>query len=97
MTEPAAYRAGRRILDTALNQPGRTALVIDDETWSYGELVGAAGLIAARIEPEASASQPITAVMAQRHVSSYAGIRRRDSPVMPMCRSTSIIPASATR
>jgi non-ribosomal peptide synthetase component F len=71
----SAYQAGSRILDVARNYPARIALIIDDESWTYGELVSAAFEVAGHLcvvgvdEP-----QPITAVMAQRHVSAYIGI-----------------------
>jgi len=71
----SAYQAGGRILDVARDYPARIALIIDDESWTYGELVSAAFEVAGRLgvvgddEP-----QPITVVMAQRHVSAYIGI-----------------------
>jgi amino acid adenylation domain-containing protein len=69
------YRAGQRILENAREHPDRIALVIDGESWSYAELVAAARWIADRFpEPSAAEPQPITAVMAQRHISSYAAI-----------------------
>ncbi len=69
------YQAGARILDIARDHPDRTALVIDAESWSYAELVAAAQSIAESF-PLATAGddQAITAVMAHRHISSYAGI-----------------------
>lgn len=75
MTDTGTYRAGRRILDIAHDEPSRPALVIDDEAWTYGELIAAASQLAGRFPGEAEGGmQPITAVMAQRHVSSYLGI-----------------------
>jgi amino acid adenylation domain-containing protein len=75
MTTESAYRAGRRILGFASESPNSTALIIDGEAWSYAELISAAQEIAAEFPTvNAGAPQPITAVMAQRHVSSYAGI-----------------------
>lgn len=69
------YRAGARILEIARAFPDRTALVIDAESWSYSELLAAASQIASGFGPgNDSGAQPVTAVMAQRHVSSYAGI-----------------------
>ncbi len=69
------YRAGARILDAAKRHPDRIALVIDDESWSYAELLAAARQIAGAFPSvDDEAHQPITAVMAQRHISSYAGI-----------------------
>ncbi len=71
----SAFQAGSRILEIARDYPARTALIIDGESWTYGELVAAAFGVAERFgavgddEP-----QPITAVMAQRHVSAYIGI-----------------------
>lgn len=75
MSSGRLYRAGRRILDTAAEDPGRIALIIDGESYSYSELVAAAAGIAAAF-PDVAADDPqaITAVMAQRHISSYAGI-----------------------
>jgi len=71
----SSYQAGSRILDIARDYPARIALIIDGESWTYGELVAAAIGLAARFgvvgDDEA---QPITAVMAQRHVSAYIGI-----------------------
>ncbi len=69
------YQAGARILEVARDHPDRTALIIDDECWSYAELLIAAGNIA-RNFPRSSIgeAQAITAVMAHRHISSYAGI-----------------------
>ena len=75
MTELSSYQAGRRILDLAQNDPSRTALIVDRETWSYGELVAAASALAANFPPQDDGNpQPITAIMAQRHASSYVGI-----------------------
>lgn len=75
MTETAAYLAGRRILEIAAGDPGRTALIIDGESWSYGGLIAAAQSVAAEFPAiGAGDPQPVTAVMAQRHVSSYVGI-----------------------
>lgn len=68
------YHAGAAILNVARNFPDRTALIIDSESWSYAELLGAAAQVAEQFDTTASADQPITAVMAQRHVSSYVGI-----------------------
>ena len=75
MTTDSAYRAGQRILQVASESPDRTALIIDGETWNYAELVMAAQKIAADFPAlTIDSPQPITAVMAQRHISSYAGI-----------------------
>ena len=69
------YQAGASILQVAREHPGRTALVIDSECWTYAELVTAAAQVAAQFDDAVESSgQPITAVMAQRHVSSYVGI-----------------------
>jgi amino acid adenylation domain-containing protein len=71
----STFQAGGRILEIARDYPARVALIVDGESWTYGELVAAALGIAERFgavgddEP-----QPITAVMAQRHVSSFIGI-----------------------
>ena len=74
MSATKQYRAGERILRVASEAPDRPALVIDGETWSYRDLVQAAGSIAENFAPAADDEQPITAVMAQRHASSYIGI-----------------------
>ena len=75
MTANPSYRAGARILEIARDDPARAALVIDDESWSYAELVAAALEIASHFpETREGEPQPITALMAQRHISSYAGI-----------------------
>lgn len=69
------YQAGARILEVAREHPQRTALVIDSESWTYAELLTAAQEIAANFPDQNTAEpQAITALMAQRHVSSYAGI-----------------------
>lgn len=48
---------------------------MDGETWSYRELVGAARSLAERMAPfRKGAQQPVTAVMAHRHASSYVGV-----------------------
>ncbi|MGA8204388.1 MAG: AMP-binding protein, partial [Woeseiaceae bacterium] len=71
----APYRPGRRILEIARTDPDRVALVIDGESWSYAELLAAARGIAAQFPvPAEGGEQAVTAVMAQRHVSAYAGI-----------------------
>ena len=75
MTAMSAYRAGNRILEIARSDPERTALVIDGDSWSYAELIAAARQVADEFPDRADDDhQPITAVMAQRHISSYAGI-----------------------
>ncbi|MDJ0907200.1 MAG: non-ribosomal peptide synthetase [Woeseiaceae bacterium] len=75
MTETGTYRAARRILEVARSDPSRPALIIDGETWSYGELVAAASALASKFPATAEGdAQPITAVMAERHASSYVGI-----------------------
>ena len=75
MTEPGAYRAARRILEVARTDPSRPALIVDGEIWSYGELVAAASALASEFPATAEGdSQPVTAVMAERHASSYVGI-----------------------
>ena len=75
MTEIGTYRAARRILEVAQSDPSRPALIVDDETWSYAELVAAASMLASRFPVVADGDdQPITAVMAERHASSYIGI-----------------------
>lgn len=75
MTDASSYQAGGRILEIARGSPDKTALIIDGASWSYGELVAAAQHIASQFaENHEGEHQPITAVMAQRHISSYAGI-----------------------
>ena len=72
---PNAYRAGRRILDVARAHPDRSALIIDGDTFTYAELLASAAEIAASLPSARDGDpQPITAVMAQHHLSSYAGI-----------------------
>ena len=69
------YQASRRILDIARDHPDRDALIIDGETWTYGELVSAAYSLSAKFDVESNEDrQPVTAIMAQRHVSSYIAI-----------------------
>ena len=75
MSDSSQYRAAQRILDVARDRPDSIALVIDGERWTYAELVAAAETIAGQFASAAAGDeQPITAVMAQRHISSYAGI-----------------------
>jgi amino acid adenylation domain-containing protein len=75
MAATDTYRAGGRILEIARDDPRRTALVIDGEAWSYAELLAAARTIANAFPSQVDGqAQPVTAVMAQRHVSAYAGI-----------------------
>ena len=69
------YRAGERILRVGREFPDRTALVIGAESWTYAELLAAAAQLANCFKPAVKqGAQEITAVMAQRHISSYAGI-----------------------
>ena len=69
------YQAGAAIQRVAQEFPDRTALVIDSESWTYAELLTAAAEVAEQLDVATDAGgQPITAVMAQRHVSSYVGI-----------------------
>jgi amino acid adenylation domain-containing protein len=71
----AAYSAGRRILEAGCRTPGKIALLIGGESWTYAELLAAAAEIAESFPQVTSgAPQPVTAVMAQRHISAYAGI-----------------------
>ncbi|MGI9220302.1 MAG: non-ribosomal peptide synthetase [Woeseiaceae bacterium] len=71
----SSYQAGSRILDIARDYPDRVALIIDGESWTYGEIVAAAFGLAAQFGVVADDEpQPITAVMVQRHVSAYIGI-----------------------
>ncbi|NIS91390.1 MAG: amino acid adenylation domain-containing protein [Woeseiaceae bacterium] len=69
------YLAGRRIFEYARLHPDHPALLIGGDKWSYGELVEAAAKIADAFPPVIEGEpQPVTAVMAQRHVSSYAAV-----------------------
>ena len=68
------YHAGAAILNVAREFPDRTALIIDSESWSYAELLAAAAQVARGFDAAPTSGQPITAVMAQRHISSYVGI-----------------------
>jgi len=75
MNAAGGYRAGRRILEIAARTPHKCALVIANESWTYAELLAAAGEIAATFpKVEAGSPQAVTAVMAHRHISAYAGI-----------------------
>jgi amino acid adenylation domain-containing protein len=75
MTSSASYRPGHRILEFARTAPDRPALIVDGESWTYAELIAAAAHIAAEFPAACPGEpQPITAVMAQRHISAYAGI-----------------------
>lgn len=75
VTAKDAYQPGRRILDVAEREPDKVALCIASESWTYAELLAAAATIAESFpDTAAGASQPITAIMAQRHISAYAGI-----------------------
>ena len=74
MTLPS-YGPGRRILEAARRRPDDTALIVDDECWTYRELLGAARGLAERFAPARSGDpQPITAVLAHWHASSYVGL-----------------------
>jgi len=74
-TNNVTWSIAARIIEQAHEAPDRPALTVDGETWSYKELLAAA-LYIGRELPWASSTerQPVTAVMAQRHFSSYAGI-----------------------
>ncbi len=75
MTNTSLNRVSEHVLETARIYPHRIALVIDDESWTYAELVAAA-LQVARQLPRVAANekQAITAIMVDRHVSSYIAI-----------------------
>ncbi len=63
------------IVRHAVATPDRPALTIDGETWSYGELLGAAQALAEKLPPANSGgTPPVTAIIADRHLSSYLGI-----------------------
>lgn len=69
------YLPGGRILEVARRWPHEAALLVDDEQWSYRELLGAARSLADRMAPTRDGEpQPVTGVMAHRHLSSYVGI-----------------------
>lgn len=74
-TSEATWSIAARILEQAHKAPERPALTVDGETWSYKDLLTAA-LSIGRDLPLSSTkgTQPVTAIMAQRHFSSYAGI-----------------------
>jgi amino acid adenylation domain-containing protein len=69
------WSIARRIADRAVAQPSRPAVTVDGETLSYAELWGLASHLAAQL-PEAppDGPAPVTALMAHRHLSSYAAI-----------------------
>jgi amino acid adenylation domain-containing protein len=71
----STWSIARRIADRASANPGSPALTVDGETWTYGELVNAALALGATW-PTAREHEapPVTAVIAQRHASSYLGI-----------------------
>lgn len=71
-----AWSIARRIAGLAQGPAGdRPALTVDGETWSYGELLSAASHIAASLpSAQGEGPAPVTALMAHRHVSSYAAI-----------------------
>jgi len=72
------------IVEMAEKYPDRPALTVDGETWGYRELLSAASHIATHLlQSEKNRKQektgpldrlPVTAVVAQRHASSYIGI-----------------------
>ncbi len=74
-TNNVTWSIAARIIEQAKRAPERPALTVDGETWSYKELL-AATLHIGRDLPQSTSSetQPVTAIMAQRHFSSYAGI-----------------------
>ena len=70
-----AYLPGGRLVEVARKWPHEAALIVDGEQWSYRELLGAARILADRLAPTRHGEpQPVTAVMAHRHLSSYVGI-----------------------
>ncbi len=71
----AAAGIAGRILDRARQGPGRPALTVGEETWTYGELIAAASALAARL-PEAppGPEAPATAVMVGRTAPAYLGV-----------------------
>ena len=67
--------AAGRILAHARDTPERPALDVAGEVWTYADLAAAAWSIAQSLPPaEPGKPQPVTAIMAHRHASSYAAI-----------------------
>jgi len=68
-------RISERVIETARNDPDRIALLVNDESWSYLELVAAA-LAVARKLPDIAADEPqgVTAIMVGRRVSDYVAL-----------------------
>ena len=64
-----------KILGVGRAYPHHPALTVDDEIWTYSELIGAASFLASNLGLLPSlAVQRVTAVMAHRHPASYVGI-----------------------
>jgi non-ribosomal peptide synthetase component F len=75
MTVRSTWSIARRITEQADTNPGRPALTVDGEEWTYGELLQAALALGAAWPPvQDHEPPPVTAVIAQRHASSYLGI-----------------------
>ena len=63
------------IVESGRKAPDRPALTIDGETWRYHELLAAAHQLATRLPQRSTTEpQPVVAIMAHRHCSSYVGI-----------------------
>jgi amino acid adenylation domain-containing protein len=70
-----AVSIARKIFERAQAAPTDPALSIDGETWTYAELLGAAGALASRLPtPPARGPAPAVAIMAHRHASAYLGV-----------------------
>ena len=74
-TDGLTWSIAGAIGEAARKTPERPALTVDGEIWTYRELLAAAHDLAARLPaPSEAEPQPVTAVMVQRHGSSYVGI-----------------------
>lgn len=75
MSNVMTWSIPSRIAEWVEKQPDHPALVIDGETWSYRQLMNAVATIAADLPAfQAGSDQPVTAIIVDSHVSSYAGI-----------------------
>lgn len=71
----STWRVGARIARAAYDWHDQPALTVDGVCWRYWELLAAATHLALRLDlPVQQAVLPVTAIMADRHVSSYIGI-----------------------
>ena len=68
-------RFSERVLEAARSDPDRIALVVDDESWSYGELVAAALDVAQKLpDVPPDAPQGVVGIMIDRCASAYIGL-----------------------